>query len=567
MPKLPDIEYNVTVQGPPNVAQAFNSLADGMSAFGEVAHQAFMAYAEEQAKTQVSEASLILESGLADAEAKLRKPYLTPAEVTSAFPGGVPPELQTILERHQDKDAPSVPTHEVGAAIHAEVGKNLQENARGLIYSPKARAEFERRAESESLQRNIRVNQAMLEQGAELNAAKDVSLAEARARSAQTPGDWAKVYTAIETSGWLSPAQKEKYAAHFAGLQATQGKQRDAATIAEGALATGRDGITPWVDAGKAQAAFEKGIEGQDPLVAEGARSRFTQALEQNIAARKAADAPALGRLEQRLELGRGFSELDPDYLALSDQGKGVAAKMARTARRESKGASADARREQAAINQEAKDLFSGMTVQEKARVTDAEIREMYPHASRGTRAVIQGRRNDAVKEWNKDRGLGVEQRADLMRTEMAPLSYSDTQKKRVIERVEAKLTKLGKDTPPTNDDVMAELANQVLMGTTPGFVYGTNEEARWRAEVDGRPFTPLPSDKQPPAVQNIIRRATALAAASAPASPPAAPVAGQPKKGDQVGGAMVGRPKTEVWEYTGETNPQTGKPKLKRVK
>ena len=99
MPKLPDIEYAVVTQGPPNWSQALGSVGNAFEKLQEISHQATMSYAEEQAKTQVSEASLLVEQGLADTEQKLKKPYLSPAEVKSAFPNGAPPEVQTVLDR------------------------------------------------------------------------------------------------------------------------------------------------------------------------------------------------------------------------------------------------------------------------------------------------------------------------------------------------------------------------------------------------------------------------------------------------------------------------------------
>jgi hypothetical protein len=414
MPKLPDIEYAVVTQGPPNPMQAFGAVAQGIEALDAVTSRAAASYAEELAKTQVSEASLLVEQGLADTEQKLQKPYLTPEEVKSAFPNGVPPEIATILGRYEGAGDAAVPTHEVGSAIHAEVGKQLTAQATPLVYNPARRAEFERRLAAETLHRNVRVSQAMMSQGAELNAAKDISLAEARARVAVTPSDWAKVYTGIENSGWLSPAQKVKLAEHFAGLQDTQGKQRTAAGLAETALAAGRDGVSPWLDTAKANEAFEKSIIGKDPLVVEDARQRYAVALSQNETMRRANDAPLLGAIESDLARGRGLSRISGPYTKLSPQGQGDADKMALAAWRSSKAASAEDRRLQADLNRNAVATFRAVeTLEQKAAVTDEQIKTMFPDADDTTRKQIQAERNAAKTAWQKGHGLTEKQFID----------------------------------------------------------------------------------------------------------------------------------------------------------
>jgi hypothetical protein len=214
MPKLPDIEYAVVTQGPPNPMQAFGAVAQGIEALDAVTSRAAASYADELAKTQVSEASLLVEQGLADTEQKLQKPYLTPEEVKSAFPNGVPPEIATILGRYEGAGDAAVPTHEVGSAIHAEVGKQLTAQATPRVYNPARRAEFERRLAAETLHRNVRVSQAMMAQGAEVNAARSLAVWEQTlnalpaATDAASSAAWAKLRNDISSSGLIPPAKK-----------------------------------------------------------------------------------------------------------------------------------------------------------------------------------------------------------------------------------------------------------------------------------------------------------------------------------------------------------------------
>ena len=414
MPKLPDIEYSVTTQGPPNPAQAFGSLAAGVEALGEAGNRLSLAFAEEQAKSQISEASLIYEQGLAQDEAVLdAKPYLSRKVVEEALGGQVPPEVQATLDRHQDADAETIPTWEVGAAIHAASAKRLAEESAKAIYSPRAREEYMRRAAAESLSRNVRVNRKMLEQGAEFNAAKDISIAEALSRTAVSPYTWAKLTATVENSGWLSPAQKVQLHAKFAGLQATQGKQREAAGIAEGALGAGRDGLTPWVDAGKAQAAFEKSIQGKDPLVVEDARQRFTQALHQAETARQASDAPLVGRLETRIYQGGGLSRISPDYKALSPRGQAHVEQLAAAERRSSRSASLDEQRAQRELDAAAVLRFRALDLKDQVSVNpngdDLADRLGDPEfagVSRKARDAIAVELKGAKKAWQRDQGV-----------------------------------------------------------------------------------------------------------------------------------------------------------------
>jgi hypothetical protein len=328
--------------------------------------------------------------------------------------------------------------------------------------------------------------------------------------------------------------------------------------------------VTPWIDAGKATAAFEKSVEGKDPVVAEAARAKFTQSLEQNERARQNADAPSLGRLEATLYRGHGLDRLSPDYVALSPKGQAEVEKIANAERRASRSAAAEERRIQADIDRDALADYGAIpTTADKAALTDEQIRARYPNATKRARDTIQGLRNAALVQKQKDGGIGSDQRKDVILTELAPLGYTKDQMNRVVDRVEAKLaSRYSKEKPPTNEDVLREVADQVLVGTTvDSFMWFDTEEARWQAEASGagEKWKPLPNDKQPGPVQNIIRKATAPVAASSPTPAAApAPVAGGPKVGDQVGGATLGRPKTEVWEYF--QSPE-GKLKLRRVK
>ena len=209
MPKLPEIDYAVVTQGPPNTMQAWGSVAGAFDQLSDIGHRAAMAFAEEQAKTQRSEASLLLEQGLGQVETALTtKPYLSRKEVLGAFGDAVPPDVRQLVDAAPDDESPTIETWRVGPAIHQAAARRLAEDAAPRISAPKVRADFEQRAAAETLQRSIRFEQRMVAQGVELNKAKTLALAEARASEAVTEEEWNRVVSDVQGSGWLSPAEK-----------------------------------------------------------------------------------------------------------------------------------------------------------------------------------------------------------------------------------------------------------------------------------------------------------------------------------------------------------------------
>ena len=288
MPKLPDIEYAVVTQGPPNATQAFGALAQGFSVMQDIQTKAMNAFAQEQAKAQMATASAVYESSLNPLETELdNTPYLSPAQIKSMVGDGVMPAhvseaIQMAQKPGRDDTEAVIPTYLVAGAIHKEVAKRLAESVSSDIYSPNARSEFQRQITQDIIHRSTRMESKMAEQFAATIAAEKLASYEMRARVAGTDEQWNAIQRDIQADGSLSPVVKIRAKDKFADLQATQGLQREAASLAEEALGAGRDGITPWVDAGKATEAFEKSVVGKKPLVAEAARQKFTVSLEQN---------------------------------------------------------------------------------------------------------------------------------------------------------------------------------------------------------------------------------------------------------------------------------------------
>jgi hypothetical protein len=352
-------------------------------------------------------------------------------------------------------------------------------------------------------------------------AAKTLAIADTRARNAASDAEWASVFSDVQNSGWLSPVQKEKALAHYMALRDERGKKVKAAGIAEGALKSGQDGITPWVDPGKAQAAFEASIAGEkDPLVVEDARQRFTQALAQNTAARTASDAPYIGAIESDIYRGRGVNRLSDEYKALSPVGQ---AHVEKTAAAEARSRKVETRAAQSERDAEVLGLMEDLTIAERKDV-DLVGDPRFQGVTQPTLTRLKKKRADAVSQFAVDHGVSADKLNVYLRDTADELGYGKKASVDFADAVKARLVKDFPDAkkPPTVADVDRIVGDEILYGESDTFGPSVNK-SRWKARLDNtKEWKPFDAAGQPSEVKAWLSRRNAprAAAPAAPAGP-----------------------------------------------
>ena len=172
--------------------------------------------------------------------------------------------------------------------------------------------------------------------------------------------------------------------------------------------------MSPWVDAGKAQAEFEKSVEGKDPLVVEDARQRFTDGLHRNVVARQMSDAPGVSALETEIRPRPRVLPARPAIHGAVPDGPGAGgADRSSDLPRVPKAAGLAANREQTAINKEAKDAFMALDPDKRVSFDPmtADLAEVlgdprYAGVSRGGRHAIAGEWQKSKAAYAKGHGL-----------------------------------------------------------------------------------------------------------------------------------------------------------------
>lgn len=263
-----------------------------------------------------------------------------------------------------------------------------------------------------------------------------------------------------------------------------------------------------WQDSGQdGQKALEMVRAIPDVAVRDETGKRLAQRVSQDHAMRVAADAPRLGRLDQAIYQGRGLDRRDPDYQALSDEGKAVADAHARASERGDNS-------EQRLIDAELRAFYSslplkGETGQDQVSI-DILSDPRFASGSQTLRYTLQGAQKKAVGEWNKDSGASEANFKAQARKVADELGYSGkegtatTPRGRFMDDILARRSAWLEQHPEAKgvltQDAQTKIFEDALRYVDPGFL--KSNVPAWRVRGEGE----FPQAKEQPGLEALKR-------------------------------------------------------------
>lgn len=148
----------------------------------------------------------------------------------------------------------------------------------------------------------------------------------------------------------------------------------------------------------------EKGIEDTDLL--DEAMQRVQQRGAAVNAARRQADSPRLGRIEQQILATGRFSRVSEDWVRLSDEGKADAMRMERAEQRSRRAEGSRARNEQRELDLLADSYFRNLAANDPEAASQLDVQRYFPEITQKQRNLIGERQGKLRQDMEKGRAV-----------------------------------------------------------------------------------------------------------------------------------------------------------------